>query len=72
MISGATGIDGVLLIIAANEGVMPQTREHFQIAELLGVERGIVVISKIDLVPEDERDTVVETVRNVYRRYISV
>ena len=63
MISGATGIDGVLLIIAANEGVMPQTREHFQIAELLGVERGIVVISKIDLVPEDERDAVVETVR---------
>ncbi len=63
MISGATGIDGVLLIIDANEGVMPQTREHFHIAQLLGVERGLVVISKIDLIPAGERDSVVDGIR---------
>ncbi len=39
MISGATGMDGVILVIASNEGVMPQTREHFDIAKLLGIER---------------------------------
>ena len=45
MISGATGIDGALLIVAANEGIMPQTREHLDIAQLLGVNRGVIVIS---------------------------
>jgi selenocysteine-specific elongation factor len=54
MISGATSIDGVILIVAANEGIMPQTREHFDIACLLGVERGLVVITKVDLVSSDE------------------
>ena len=54
MISGATGIDGIVLLVAANEGIMPQTREHFDIARLLGVERGIIVISKVDLVSEEE------------------
>ena len=54
MISGATGIDGVLLIVAANEGVMPQTREHFDIARLLGVDRGLVVLTKTDLVTDEE------------------
>ena len=54
MISGATGVDGVILLVAANEGVMPQTREHFDIARLLGVDRGIVVVSKADLVDEEE------------------
>ncbi|HPP81022.1 MAG TPA: GTP-binding protein, partial [Deltaproteobacteria bacterium] len=41
MLSGASGIDLVLLVIAADEGVMPQTREHVQILELLGIERGV-------------------------------
>jgi selenocysteine-specific elongation factor len=41
MISGATGLDGIALVVAANEGIMPQTREHFAIARLLGIERGI-------------------------------
>ena len=54
MISGATGIDGVLLIVAANEGVMPQTREHFDIAQLLGVDRGLIILTKADLVSEEE------------------
>lgn len=54
MISGATGIDGIVLVVAANEGVMPQTREHFDIAELLGVECGVIVLTKTDLVSADE------------------
>ena len=41
MISGATGIDGIVLIVAADEGIMPQTREHFDIAQVLEIERGI-------------------------------
>ena len=54
MISGATGMDGVLLVIASNEGVMPQTREHFDIAKLLGIDRGLVVLTKTDLVTDKE------------------
>lgn len=64
MISGATGIDGVILVVAANEGVMPQTREHFDIAELLGVERGLIVLTKTDLVSADELELAVEDVRD--------
>jgi selenocysteine-specific elongation factor len=50
MLAGAGGIDLVMLIVAADEGVMPQTREHFEICRLLGIERGIVVLTKSDLV----------------------
>ena len=50
MLAGAGGIDLVLLIIAADEGVMPQTREHFDIIRLLGITEGIVVLTKTDLV----------------------
>jgi selenocysteine-specific elongation factor len=50
MISGATGIDAVLLVVAANEGIKPQTIEHVDIASLLGLVRGVVAISKADLV----------------------
>jgi selenocysteine-specific elongation factor len=64
MISGVTGIDGVLMIIAANEGIMPQTQEHFDIARLLGVERGVIVITKIDLVSDEERELVKETIKD--------
>ena len=64
MISGATGIDGVVLVVAANEGVMPQTREHFDIADLLGVERGIIVLTKTDLVDADELALAEEDVRD--------
>jgi selenocysteine-specific elongation factor len=48
MVSGATGIDLVLLVVAADEGVMPQTREHVAICELLGIDRGVVALTKID------------------------
>ncbi|MCL4811752.1 MAG: selenocysteine-specific translation elongation factor [Vicinamibacteraceae bacterium] len=55
MLAGASGIDLVLLVVAADESVMPQTREHFAICRLLGVERGIIALTKADLV---DRDTV--------------
>ena len=47
MISGATGIDAVLLVVAANEGIKPQTLEHVDIASLLGVRRALLAISKV-------------------------
>jgi selenocysteine-specific elongation factor len=49
MLAGATGIDFVLLAIAADDGVMPQTREHLAIVDLLGISRGVVALTKIDL-----------------------
>lgn len=51
MTAGAGGIDVVLLVVAADEGVMPQTREHVDICRLLGVRRGILVVSKADVLP---------------------
>ena len=53
MIAGASGIDAVLLVVAADESVMPQTREHLAILDLLRVERGLVAITKRDLVDEE-------------------
>jgi selenocysteine-specific elongation factor len=53
MLAGVGGIDLALLIVAANEGVMPQTKEHLAILDLLGIKRGIVVITKKDLVDEE-------------------
>lgn len=53
MLAGAHGLDAVLLVIAADEGMMPQTREHLEIVDLLDVKRGLVVLSKLDLVDVD-------------------
>lgn len=53
MLAGATGFDAVMLVIAADEGVMPQTREHLAIADLLGIERLVVALTKSDLVDAD-------------------
>src|SRR5438552_5976839 len=53
MLAGVHGIDAVALVIAADGGVMPQTREHFDICRLLEVQRGLVVITKTDLVEEE-------------------
>ncbi|OLC68321.1 MAG: selenocysteine-specific translation elongation factor [Gemmatimonadetes bacterium 13_1_40CM_4_69_8] len=58
MLAGATGIDVALLVIAADEGIMPQTEEHLAIVELLGVPRGIPVITKRDLVEPEWLDMV--------------
>lgn len=68
MISGATGIDAVLLVVAANEGIKPQTVEHIDIAGLLGVRRAVVAISKADLVPPDEATLVAEEVSELLAR----
>jgi selenocysteine-specific elongation factor len=58
MVAGATGVDLAMLVIAADDGVMPQTREHVEILDLLGVDNGVVVISKKDLVPAERLDDV--------------
>src|SRR5678815_4251761 len=50
MVAGATSVDVVLLVVAADDGVMPQTREHLAILGLLGVQRGLVALTKVDLV----------------------
>jgi selenocysteine-specific elongation factor len=63
MLSGIAGIDLVLLVVDANEGVMPQTREHLQIMNLLQLKNGIIVISKCDLVEPDWLDIVEEEIR---------
>ena len=64
MVAGAWGIDTVLLVVAADEGVMPQTREHLDICEMLGLTKGIVVITKKDLVDEDMVELVEEDVKD--------
>ncbi len=53
MLAGASGIDIVVLAVAADEGVMPQTREHFEICRLLGTKRGVIALTKKDLVDEE-------------------
>jgi len=53
MLAGVGGIDAVVLVVAADEGVMPQTREHLAILELLGIERGVVALTKRDLVDDE-------------------
>ena len=53
MVAGAAGIDFVLLVVAADEAVMPQTREHLAICRLLGIPRGLVALTKIDLIDAD-------------------
>jgi len=63
MVAGAAGIDLVALVIAADEGVMPQTREHLDICRLLGVAEGLVVLTKTDMVDEEWRELVTEDVR---------
>ncbi len=62
MVAGATGIDLVVLVVAADDGVMPQTREHLAIMELLGVSRGFVALTKIDAVDEDVAELAMEDV----------
>jgi selenocysteine-specific elongation factor len=58
MVAGVTGADAVLLVVAANEGVKPQTREHLTIARLLGVRKAVIAVTKRDLVAADEAETV--------------
>jgi selenocysteine-specific elongation factor len=63
MVAGATGIDLALVVVAADEGVMPQTREHLTILELLGVRRGVIALTKTDLADADWLALVEDDVR---------
>lgn len=63
MVAGATGIDIVVLVIAADEGVMPQTREHMEICSLLGIKHGFVALTKTDLVDEEWMELVLEDIK---------
>jgi selenocysteine-specific elongation factor len=65
MLAGATGVDLALLVIAADEGVMPQTREHLSILTLLGVRGGAIALTKSDLVDDDWLALVTEDVRTL-------
>ena len=64
MVAGASGVDFVLLVIAADDGVMPQTREHLQIMKILGIEHGMTVLTKTDAVDEELLELVQEEVRD--------
>ncbi len=64
MLAGVSGIDLVLMVIAADEGVMPQTQEHLDILTLMQVKKGIIVLTKADLVEEDMLELVEEDVRD--------
>lgn len=65
MLAGVGGIDAVLLVIAADEGVMPQTREHLDIIDLLDIDAGVVALTKADLVGDEWAELVEEDVRDV-------
>jgi selenocysteine-specific elongation factor len=67
MVAGATGIDIVVMVIAADEGVMPQTREHMEICTLLGVEYGMVAVTKIDMVDEEWLELALDDIRDFVR-----
>jgi selenocysteine-specific elongation factor len=64
MVAGASGIDLVVLVVAADDSVMPQTLEHLSIMTILGVQRGIIAINKIDLVDEEMLELVEEEIRD--------
>src|SRR5262249_15538035 len=70
MVAGAAGVDVVMLVIAADEGVVPRTREHLDICELLGIRRGVVVLTKRDLVDDGwlelVRADLAETVKGTF------
>ena len=67
MLAGATGIDFVLLVVAADDGVMPQTLEHLAIVDLLGVTRALVALTKVDLVSSERRAAVADAIRALLR-----
>lgn len=64
MVAGASGIDMVAMVVAADEGVMPQTREHMEICALLGVRHGLVALTKVDLVDEEWLALVIDDIES--------
>ncbi len=67
MLAGIAGVDFVLLVVAADEGVMPQTREHFEILNALGIDDGIIAITKIDMVDEEMLELVLDDVGEYFK-----
>src|SRR5881275_413274 len=67
MLAGATGIDLVVLIIAADDSVMPQTREHLEILRLLGLRHGLIALTKCDLVDETTLEVVTMEIQGLVR-----
>src|SRR5438477_2312909 len=67
MLAGATGIDLALLVVAADDSVMPQTREHLEILKLLGLRHGLIAITKADLVDDTTREVVELEVRELVK-----
>lgn len=67
MVAGASGIDFILLVVACDDGVMPQTIEHGNICSILGVDRGLIVLTKTDLVSEERVKAVREQVKDVFK-----
>ncbi|GFP19434.1 selenocysteine-specific elongation factor [Candidatus Hakubella thermalkaliphila] len=67
MLAGSTGVDIGLLVVAADDGVMPQTREHLAILELLGIKRLVVALTKIDLVDKEWQGLIEEQIRDFLR-----
>src|SRR5580765_1610904 len=67
MLAGATGVDLAVLVVAADDSVMPQTREHLEILRLLGLRHGLIALTKCDLVDETTREVVGLEVRELVR-----
>ncbi|MCF7810519.1 selenocysteine-specific translation elongation factor [bacterium] len=65
MLAGVSSVDGAILVIAADDGIMPQTREHFEILQLLGIKQGIIALTKVDLAEDDWRELVIEEIKEL-------
>jgi selenocysteine-specific elongation factor len=65
MVAGAANIDIAMLVMAGDDGVMPQTREHLDILQLLGLQHGVIVITRCDLIDAEMRELVIDEVREV-------
>lgn len=66
MLAGISGVDFVLFVVAADEGIMPQTKEHFEILQALGIDDGIIAITKKDMVDEEWLEMLLEDVREYF------
>ena len=67
MLAGIGGIDFVLFVVAADEGIMPQTREHFEILNALGIDDGIIAVTKTDMVEEEWMELLLDEVNEYFR-----
>src|ERR1700691_3549288 len=63
MLAGASGVDFALLVVAADDGIKPQTLEHLAIIDLLGIRRGVVAMTKSDIVPPERVESVAAEIR---------